>query len=131
VIGLDTSVLVRYLAQDDAVQSPKATRLVESLAAENPGYIGLVSLTELVWVLTGCYSSGKEDLVAVLEGLLRTKGLLVEDAEIVWKAVRLFKAGNAEFADCLIDCSANQAGCDHTATFDRGAARYGGMRLIV
>jgi predicted nucleic-acid-binding protein len=131
VIGLDTNVLVRYITQDDAVQSPKATRLVESLAAENPGYVGLVSLTELVWVLTGCYSSGKEELVAVLEGLLRTKGLLVEDAEIVWKAVRLFKVGNADFADCLIDCSANQAGCDHTATFDRGAARHCGMRLIV
>jgi predicted nucleic-acid-binding protein len=130
VIGLDTNVLVRYIAQDDAAQSPKATRLIESLTAENPAYIGLVSLTELVWVLTGCYSSSKEDMVAVLEGLLRTKGLLVENAETVWKAVRLFKGGSADFADCLIECSANRAGCDYTATFDRGAAKHCGMRLI-
>ncbi|MCU0790645.1 MAG: type II toxin-antitoxin system VapC family toxin [Nitratireductor sp.] len=130
MIGLDTNVLVRYIAQDDAAQSPKATRLIESLTAENPAYIGLVSLTELVWVLTGCYSSSKEDMVAVLEGLLRTKGLLVENAETVWKAVRLFKGGSADFADCLIECSANRAGCDYTATFDRGAAKHCGMRLI-
>ena len=130
MIGLDTNVLVRYIVQDDAAQSPKATRLIESLTAENPAYIGLVSLTELVWVLAGCYSSSKEDIVAVLEGLLRTKGLLVESSDTAWKAVRLFKNGNADFADCLIECSASQAGCDYTATFDRGAAKHCGMRLI-
>ena len=31
MIGLDTNVLVRYLAQDDPRQSPRATRLIESL----------------------------------------------------------------------------------------------------
>ncbi len=74
---------------------------------------------------------GYFELVAATRSVTALKGLVVEDAEIVWKAVRLFKAGNAEFGNCLIDCSANQAGCDYTATFDRGAARQGGMRLIV
>lgn len=37
MIGLDTNVLVRYFAQDDAVQSKKATVLMESLSAERPG----------------------------------------------------------------------------------------------
>jgi predicted nucleic-acid-binding protein len=91
----------------------------------------LVSLTELVWVLTGCYSCSKEDVVAVLEGLLRTKALLVESADTVWRAVRLFKGGSADFADCLIERSASRAGCEYTATFDRGAATHCGMRLIV
>ena len=31
--GLDTNVLVRYIMQDDAVQSPKATALIESLSS--------------------------------------------------------------------------------------------------
>lgn len=130
MIGLDTNVLVRYVAQDDPAQSQKATRLIESLTAENPAYIGLVSLTELVWVLTGCYSCSKDEVVAVLEGLLRTKGFQVEGAETAWKAVRLFKGGGADFADCLIECSAKRAGCDYTATFDRDAAKHCGMRLI-
>ncbi len=29
MIGLDTNVLVRYLAQDDPVESPRATELLE------------------------------------------------------------------------------------------------------
>lgn len=52
MIGLDTNVLVRYVAQDDSEQSPKATRLIESLSADSPGFISIVSVVELVWVLT-------------------------------------------------------------------------------
>lgn len=125
---MDADVLVRYIAQDDAAQSPKATRLIESLTADNPGFIGLVSLTELVWVLAGCNASGKDELIAVLEGLLRA--LQIENAETVLNAVRLSKQVNVDFADCLIECSARQQGCDYTATFDRAAAKHCWMRLI-
>lgn len=38
MIGLDTNVLVRYLAQDDAAQSKKATALMESLSVEPPPF---------------------------------------------------------------------------------------------
>jgi len=130
MIGLDTNVLVRYIAQDDVKQSPKATRLVESLTAEAPGYVSVVSIVELVWVLAGCYELTKEQLCEVLETLLRTKELVVANADIVWKAVRLFKAGKADFADCLIKISAEEVGCNYTATFDRDAVKHCGMKLI-
>ena len=54
MIGLDTNVLVRYIMQDDPRQSPKAARLIESLDAENPGFVTVVSVVELYWVLTSC-----------------------------------------------------------------------------
>ncbi len=130
MIGLDTNVLVRYVAQDDAKQSPQATRLIESLSADSQGYISLISVVELVWVLTGCYGASRDDIAAVLETLLRAKELAVSDADVVWKALRLFKQGKADFADCLIERSAAAAGCDHTSTFDRDAAKHAGMRLI-
>jgi predicted nucleic-acid-binding protein len=130
MIGLDTNVLVRYVAQDDSRQSPKATRLIESLTVDAPGYVGLISLMELVWVLTGCYASSKKEICEVLETLLRTKEIIVAHADTVWKSLRLFMEGNADFADCLIERSANEAGCSFTTTFDRNAARYCGMQLI-
>ena len=130
MIGLDTNVLVRYLAQDDPKQSPKATRLIEALTVDAPGYISLVSVVELVWVLTDCYASTKSELCEVLETLLRTKGLVVAHADTVWKALRLFKESKADFADCLIERSGSEAGCSHTTTFDRDAAKHCGMRLI-
>ena len=130
MIGLDTNVLVRYVAQDDSRQSPKATRLIESLTVDAPGYVSLVSVVELVWVLTGCYASTKGEICEVLETLLRTKEITVAHAEIVWKSLRLFKESKADFADCLIERSANEAGCSYTTTFDRDAARHCGMQLI-
>jgi predicted nucleic-acid-binding protein len=47
MIGLDTNVLVRYIMQDDPKNSPKATKLIESLDGDNPGYITMVSVIEL------------------------------------------------------------------------------------
>lgn len=130
MIGLDTNVLVRYVAQDDQRQSPKATRLIESLTADTPGYVGVVSVIELVWVLTGCYSLTRDEISEVLETLLRTKEIIVAQADTVWKALRLFKNGKADFADCMIEKAANEAGCSYTVTFDRDAVKHCGMKLI-
>jgi predicted nucleic-acid-binding protein len=130
MIGLDTNVLVRYIAQDDSKQSPKATRLIEVLTVDAPGYVSIVSVVELVWVLTGCYALTRNEICEVLETLLRTKEIVVAHADTIWKALRLFKEGKADFADCLIERSSDEAGCNYTTTFDRDAARHCGMRLI-
>jgi predicted nucleic-acid-binding protein len=130
VIGLDTNVLVRYIMQDDARQSLQATRLVEALTADLPGFVPLVVVVELAWVLGSAYGLRRAQIVAAFEGLLRTKEIVVERAEIVWQAVRLFRSGNADFADCLIERSALSAGCERVMTFDRSAATGCGMTLI-
>ena len=130
MIGLDTNVLVRYIMQDDARQSPLATRLVESLTAELPGFVPLVSLVELAWVLSSAYALERAQLVQAFEALLRTQELVVDRAETVWQALRVFQSSSADFADCLIERSAAAAGCDRTMTFDLGAAPGCGMVLV-
>jgi len=86
MIGLDTNVLVRYLAQDDKAQSIVATKLIEqTLSVSNPGFISVVSLVEVVWVLEGCYGSTRDEVVDIVERLLRVKQLRVQDAEVVWQ----------------------------------------------
>jgi predicted nucleic-acid-binding protein len=130
MIGLDTNVLVRYITQDDIKQSPKATRLMESLSVDSPGFVSTVTIVELVWVLTACYSLNRNNIFKVLETLLRTKEIVVEKAETIWKVTRGFKNKNADFADCLIEQLARDAGCSHTVTFDLGASKNCGMKLI-
>ncbi len=68
--------------------------------------------------------------MAVLDTLLRTKSLMVEHADVVWQALRLFANANTDFADCLIERCNHVAGCDFTATFDRDAAKAAGMKLL-
>ncbi len=130
MIGLDTNVLVRYVMQDDPKQSQKASRLIESLTPEAPGFVPLVSLVELVWVLTSCYDLTRDQVGQALEGLLRAKEIVLDRAEQVSQALRTFGASSADFADCLIERTAAAAGCEKTMTFDAGAAKAAGMTLI-
>ena len=130
MIGLDTNVLVRYIMQDDPKQSAKATALIEQLSPDNPGFITLVSVVELYWVLTSSYGLTAQQVKQALVVLLRAKQIIVDRADQVLRALRVFDDGKADFADCLIQRTAAAAGCEQTMTFDVGAAKYAGMTLI-
>ena len=130
MIGLDTNILVRYIMQDDVKQSSKASSLIESLDTDHPGFISLVTVVELYWVLTSCYDLTGSQVKEALESLLRAKQIVVDRADQVLRALRVFDAGKADFADCLIERTASGAGCSETMTFDARAAKHAGMTLI-
>ena len=130
MIGLDTNVLVRYIAQDDIKQSALATNLINSLTKESPGFITLVSVVELVWVMQSCYQSTKQEVVKILETLTATRELMIENSETVIKAIRVFSNSKADFSDCLIERSANKAGCEYSATFDVDAIKHVGFKSL-
>ena len=130
MIGLDTNVLVRYIMQDDAKQSAKATKLMEGLTAQQPGFIALVSVVELVWVLSSAYDLKRGQIVQALDLMLRSSQLVVDQADQVLRALRAYDAGKADFADCLIERTAAAAGCVRTMTFVVAAAKTAGMVLI-
>lgn len=131
MIGLDTNVLIRYLAQDDPRQSPLATRFIEKrLSASEPGFIALVVVAEVVWVLVSLYEADRRKIVEVLEGILTTEQLRVESAELVRRALRRFERSKADFSDALIAESTVSAGCSRSVTFDRNAATTAGFELL-
>ena len=103
MIGLDTNVLVRYFVRDDAAQHQRAARLIErECRADAPGRNALVTLCELVWVLSAA-------------------DLDVEQAPMAWDAWRLYQAGKVDFADYLIGLVHRKAGAAATYSFDRKA----------
>jgi len=130
VIGLDANVLVHYVMQDDPCQSPRATHLFESLSAEEPGFVPLVALVELVWVLSASDAQGRAQVATVLDMLLRSKELAVDRAELVSQALARFSAGPADFADALIERTASAAGCTATMSFDTAAVKTASMTLV-
>lgn len=129
MIGLDTNVVVRFLTHDDPGQTAVAVRLMHSLSSDSPGFLSLIVIAEIVWVLKISYGYTKKEIEQVLERLLRSKELVIERAEIVSQALRKFGDSRTDFADCLIERSGHAAGCEHTFTFDRAAAGAG-MRLL-
>ena len=128
--GLDTNILLRYLAQDDPVHSSKAARLIESrLTPDHPGFISLVTLAEVVWTLTTKYALSKSEIARILEGLLSAPNLIVQNEQEVASAMSALYEGES-FADALIGALGAWAGCDSTLTFDRKASRLPGFKLI-
>jgi predicted nucleic-acid-binding protein len=130
MIGLDTNILVRFFAKDDAQQSPKAKALLSSREDDNPAWVGLAAILELVWVMQSKFKMGRSAIAGMLLLLLSTEAVVIEQDRVVQSAVLRFRDGKADFADCLIAASARAAGCSGTVTFDRVAARDAGMELI-
>ena len=129
MIGLDTNVLVRYVTQDHSAQSAAAVKIMESLSHESPGFVSLMVIAELVWVLHFSYRFNRYEIEHVVERLLRSKELVIERAEIVSQALRKFRVSRANFADCLIERCGHAAECQYVLTFDKDAAAAG-MRLL-
>ena len=124
MIGLDSNVVVRYLVQDDPVQSRRATDIIEErLTAQNPGFVSVVAMAETAWVLDRAYRFSDEDIVAAIEGTLQTDVLVVEHEQAVFAAMTAVKEGLGSFADALIGALDAAAGCSATLTFDRRALR--------
>ncbi|MCX4024722.1 type II toxin-antitoxin system VapC family toxin [Endozoicomonas sp. SM1973] len=130
MFGLDTNVLVRYITQDDPKQAKLATSLIETKLSEQvPGYITLISLVEVFWVLKRAYGAGKAELLEVITTVLTTKKFVVENHREACKALRLYQEGNGDFSDALIAVLSLNEGCAKVYTFDKKACSVGMSRL--
>ncbi len=128
MIGLDTNILVRYLAQDDPIQSPLATDILEcGLSEENTGFIGVVAMVETVWVLDRAYGLADDEIARALERILQADTLVVENEQEVFTAMTALKEGIGSFADALIAALGVKAGCSRTLTFDKTALKLPGF----
>jgi len=130
MIGLDTSVLVRYLAQDDARQSPLATALLEShLTPERPGHVSSLVLAELHLVLTQLYGLDRQHFADITRNLLMARALHFENLQAAWNALQAHEEG-LDFIAALCAEQAEHAGCEYTASFDPDFSRHPKARLL-
>ena len=130
MIGLDTNILIRYLTLDDPVQSAQAAEIIEQkLSAANPGFISVVTMAEMVWVLDRAYGFTDMEIADAIERVLQVEVLIVENQKEVVVATVALKLGRGAFADALIAELGVRAGCSHTLTFDKKALRLPAFKL--
>lgn len=130
MIGLDTNILIRLFTRDDPHQFELAYKLVESLTAQQPGWISIPNLMEIDWVLRSKYGVDKGAVAKIVDDLLLSSTVLVEQSDVVSEALTLYRRSKADFGECLIVASARAAGCSKVLTFDKVAARDLGMELV-
>lgn len=129
--ALDTNVLVRYLVQDDEIQSAAARRLIRKCVADERTLFVPVTVTlELEWVLRASFEYAKNDVMQVLSSLFSAAELSFESEHALEVALQLYRNGTADFANCLHIALAAQAGESPLWTFDKRAAKVGGAQMV-
>ncbi len=130
MLGLDTSVLVRFLVRDDEARFEKARKLIRrEIGAGRRVFVSQLALLETEWVLRSRYGLPKHLIVAAISGLLDAADVRFEDEPAIEEALFVWKDTTADFADCLIGSRNRRLGCRATATFDAKAARLPGFMV--
>jgi predicted nucleic-acid-binding protein len=124
--AIDTNVLVRLIARDEAAQVASAEYFVKGSA-----WVSVLTLAEAMWVLRSVYKLGSEELTSVIQMLLDHDKFVLEDSDVVRTALELLRARpSLGFSDCLILEMARKAGHMPLGTFDRNLARVGGAQKL-
>ena len=96
----------------------------------NPGFISIVTVLEIVWVLRSLLKQTPLEIAKHLEHLLAADSLHIQNEQQVFEATFALKRGIGEFEDALIGALNHWAGCPHTLTFDKRALRMSYFQLI-
>jgi predicted nucleic acid-binding protein len=125
MIGLDTSVLVRYLVGTPPAQARRAAALVDG--RDDVG-ISPVALAECAHVLRTQYEVGAGDVIDSLIALVQRENVRVLGLRtdiLLDVLVRARQLPGRPIPDALIVASSLAADALPLATFDRDQRRYG------
>ncbi len=131
MIGVDTNVLVRLFVNDVQSQHDASLRFFGQRSKDDPAYVSLVVVVELIWALRGTYDYSMDSVRLALTSLLDSPDIHVQDRDVVAEAILRSSQPKVDLVDVLIAGLAATAGCSSTVTFDRTAAkRVPGLDLI-
>ena len=124
--AIDTNVLVRLVARDDAAQLARAEAFVAGGA-----WVSTVVLAETRWTLASVYGLKAPAIAIVVAGLLNSANLALQDADAVTAALERFKhRPSLGFSDCLVLEVARKAGYLPLSTFDRPLGKLDGAKAL-
>lgn len=112
---VDTNVVVRYVTNDDPVQSPLARRFIDM----HPVRVAWTVILETEWVLRSAHGLSRERVLDVISRFVRLPGLSIDDPVRFAAALEWFGRG-MDLADAM-----HLVGCDEGdefVTFDRKLA---------
>jgi predicted nucleic-acid-binding protein len=128
VIAADTNVWARAYLNDDPAQTTKSRSALAAARSAGGVFVSLLVLAELSWVLRGRWE--RERVLSTIEGLLQTRGVLVESPALAWRALEASRKGAVGFADHLIREVALESGASEIITFDKAFGRMAGVRRL-
>ncbi len=126
MLAVDTNVLVRLVARDNADQVRAAEEFVSKGA-----WVSHLVLAETLWVLDSVFELSRDQVALAVEMLLNHRDLTLQDADVVTAALGHYRKRSAVgFSDCLILEIARKAGHLPIATFDRDLSKLDDVQRL-
>jgi predicted nucleic-acid-binding protein len=115
-IAIDTNVLVRAAARDDADQTGRAARLLRN---EESIAVPVHALCEFVWVMRQGYKMPSGEIAESIRSLIDSANIIT-NASMVEAGLKLLENGG-DFADGVIAYEGRWLGADEFVSFDKQA----------
>ena len=126
MLAVDTNILVRLIARDDADQ----VLLAEEFVAKG-AWVSHLVLAETLWILDSVFELSRMQIATAVEMLLNHNELTIQDAEVVAPALDQYrKRQSVDFSDCLVLEIARKAGHLPVGTFDRNFAKLDDVQRL-
>ncbi len=126
MIGVDTSVVVRYLVGTPVAQARRAAALIDDDATDVG--VSLVALAECAHVLRTQYDVPSSDIIETLIAFIQRENVRVLGTRtdvVVEMLVRARSMPGRPIPDAMIVAASLDANAVPFATFDRAQGRYG------
>ena len=117
---LDTNLLVRYLTEDDPEKADSVEILLDKASSgECRLIIPSVVMAELVWVLESFYKMKESQVADLLEALLHTPGLEVQENRLIRQTLEIYRRKQIDFIDAWVLAFARQRSIPRIYTYDK------------
>jgi predicted nucleic-acid-binding protein len=128
LIALDTNILLRHLAEPDSKQGKLATTTLEETLTRNElGFLSVITIVELIWVMRRHYGVLPEEMRSIIAEVASLPQLVLEHDHAIRRALQ---SNHADLADVILHEIGREADCQRMLTFDRKFAQLEGVELL-
>ena len=124
MMTVDTSILIRYLTNDDQV---KVARFDQFITENIPFTISDVVFSEVYWVITKFYKIPRNEVIAMIESILAFPSLRCNYKYIYATLELLKKYKHVSFVDAYTAAHATLSGNNIVLSYDIGFSKIEGI----
>jgi predicted nucleic acid-binding protein len=124
---VDTNVLVRHFTGDPPDLAEAATRF---LAEADELLVPDLIVAEVVYVLESFYEVERTRVAELARAIVAFPAVTVIDDYLLLRAIEVYEVHRLDFAEAYLVASAERAGVDTVASFDRSIDRVSTVRRL-
>ena len=97
---VDTNLFIRYLTEDDPVQTDAVERLfIKVKEGKETVQTSVLVIVEIVWVLESIFKKSRDEIKEMIQKIINTQNLVVENRDILLQGLEIYSQKNIDFVD--------------------------------